>query len=129
MIYSPKPTKQIYGPVTHPHLRAESLANLHQLASFLAYSPELMKVQLRLGFVWGENCLYLGPREYMESLETGLVCLSSQSQRKGGKVEVEVHVRTHPRFMDEWVDVLVRTFFSCEGDWFVGFVVRESLGE
>lgn len=76
-----------------------------------------MKVQLRLGYVWGENCRYLGPSDYCYTLAAGVHSL----QLKG--VDMDIHIRTHPRFMDEWVDLLVRTMFCVNS--IVGFCVFE----
>lgn len=64
-----------------------------------------MRVQLRLGYVWGEQCRYLGPSEYLITLAASVRSL----QAKG--IEMDVHIKTHPRFMDKWVDFLVRTLF------------------
>ena len=63
-------------------------------------------MQLRLGYVWGENSRYLGPSEYSYALAAGV-----ESLRSNG-VEMDVHIKTHPRFMDEWVDLLVRTLLN-----------------
>lgn len=60
-----------------------------------------MKVQLRFGYVWGEKSQYLGPNEYKYALDTGVESLRFK------RVEMDVHIKTHPRFMDEWVDFLV----------------------
>ena len=62
-----------------------------------------MRVQLRLGYLWTENSRYLGPSEYLDTLAAGVRSLLSN------RVEMDVHIKTHPRFMDEWVDILVRT--------------------
>ena len=41
---------------------------------------------------------------------------------QSSKVDMDVHVKTHPRFMDEWVDLLVRTAFVLHGcDFVFGF--------
>lgn len=66
-----------------------------------------MKVQLRLGHVFGENGLCLPPPKYFETLAHGVAGL----QLSG--VEVDVHIKTHPRFMDEWVDLLVSNVSCC----------------
>lgn len=58
-------------------------------------------MQLRFGYVWGEKGLDLGPSDYRYALATGV-----ESLRLNG-VEMDVHIKTHPRFMDEWVDLLV----------------------
>ena len=60
-----------------------------------------MKVQLRFGYVWGEKGQDLGPSDYRYALDT-----SVESLRLNG-VDMDVHIKTHPRFMDEWVDLLV----------------------
>lgn len=62
-------------------------------------------MQLRFGYVWGEDGRSLGPSEYVYTLATGI-----ESLRLNG-VEMDVHIKTHPKFMDEWVDLLVRTLF------------------
>lgn len=64
-----------------------------------------MRVQLRLGYVWGEQCRYLGPREYLVTLAAGIRSLRAKG------IEMDVHIKTHPRFMDRWVDFLVRTMY------------------
>lgn len=64
-----------------------------------------MRVQLSLGFVWEEQCLYLGPGKYLVTLAAGVRSLRAKG------IEMDVHIKTHPRFMDNWVDFLVRTVF------------------
>ena len=64
-----------------------------------------MRVLLQFGYVWGEDGRYLGPKEHLCILSTGV-----RSLRLSG-VEIDVHIKTHPRFLDEWVDLLVRTYF------------------
>ena len=60
---------------------------------------------LQFGYVWGEDSRYLGPKDYLYLLSTG-----TGSLRLSG-AEIDVHIKTHPRFLDEWVDLLVSTYF------------------
>ena len=60
---------------------------------------------MRFGYVWGEDSRHLEPKDYLHLLSTG-----TRSLRLSG-VEIDVHIRTHPRFLDEWVDLLVSTYF------------------
>lgn len=76
--------------------------NLRHLTELLACSPN-MKVQLRFGYVWGQNGRYLGPGMYHNIMNSGV----ERVRLKG--VDMDVHIRTHPKFLDEWVDLLVRT--------------------
>ena len=76
-----------------------------------------MKVKLQIGYVWGEEGRNLGPSEYRYTLATAL-----ESLRLNG-VETDLHIRTHPRFMDEWVDILVRRVFHIDGQFRVRFCV------
>ncbi len=79
-------------------------------------------MQLRFGYVWGEDCRYLGPDEYHFILATGI-----QNLRLHG-VEIDVHIKTHPRFMDEWADLLVSTVFLVKSSYFVfGFIFVEGI--
>ena len=64
-----------------------------------------MKVQLRLGCVFGEESRNIGPKDYRDFLAA-----SYPNLRLRG-VDTHVHIRTHPRFMDSWVDNLVSTVF------------------
>ena len=66
-------------------------------------------MQLRLGYAWGEECRYFGPSEYRD-----VVIAGAQSLLSNG-VDVHVHIRTHPRFMDQWVDLLVSSIFLLSG--------------
>ena len=65
-------------------------------------------MQLRFGYVWGENGRDLGPNEYRYFLATALEPL------RLNEVETDVHIKTHPKFMDEWVALLVRTVSHVE---------------
>ena len=96
---------QVYGSTSNLRFRIQTSFNLRHLTDFLALAPK-MKVQLRLGYVFGENGQYLGPDEYRGILAAGV-----HSLRLNG-VDMDVHIRTHPRFMDEWVDSLVRAIFG-----------------
>lgn len=62
-------------------------------------------MQLRLGYVWGEKGFHLGPSEYRHTFAPAV-----ESLRLNG-VEMDIHIKTHPRFLDDWVDILVRTVF------------------
>lgn len=95
----------MYGPGANSRFRRQASDNLRRLAEVLASSPRV-KVQLRLGYVFGEDGRYLGPSEYLYTLDIGV-----ESLRLSG-VEMDVHIKTHPKFMDEWVDILVRNLFS-----------------
>ena len=72
-----------------------------------------MKVQLRLGFAWGEECRYFGPSEYIDIVLAGALRLLL------GGADVHVHIKTHPRFMDQWVDLLVSSFLRVMSLYFV----------
>ncbi|CAD6583317.1 MAG: hypothetical protein ASARMPREDX12_001231 [Alectoria sarmentosa] len=91
----------VYGVSSNFGFRLQTSFNLRHLTELLACSPKV-KVQLRFGYVWGEKVWDLGPSEYRYTLATGV-----ENLRLRG-VEIDVHIRTHPRFMDEWVDLLVR---------------------
>jgi len=65
--------------------------------------PDL-KIQLRLSYAWGEDPQRLQPTHHWPVLSS---CLSLTA-RKG--VNVDIHVRTHPSHLDEWVDLLVSGF-------------------
>ena len=97
----------MYGSASNARFRSQTCANLQQLNEHLVSVPKI-KVQLRFGYVWGEDCRRLGPGEYMDTLMAGVQFLQSNG------VDFDVHVKTHPRFMDDWVDLLVSTFFQCQ---------------
>lgn len=90
------------------------------MTELLAPSPK-MKVKLRVGYVWGEKGHDLGPSEYRYTLATAL-----ESLRLNGVV-TDVHIRTHPKFMDEWVDILVRTVFHIASHFVFDFAFIESM--
>lgn len=76
--------------------------NLRHLTELLASSPKT-RVLLQFGYVWVEDGCHLGPKDYLYLLSTG-----TRSLRLSG-AEIDVHIKTHPRFLDEWVDLLVST--------------------
>ena len=80
----------------------ETAFNLQKLAELLASSPNT-RVLLQFGYMWVEDGRYLGPKDYLYLL------LAGTNLRASG-VEVDVHIKTHPRFLDEWVDLLVSTY-------------------
>ena len=80
-------------------------------------------MQLRLGYAWGEECRYFGPSEYRDVVIAGARSLLSNG------VDVHVHIRTHPRFMDQWVDLLVSSIFRVMSLYFVfEFKVERGIG-
>ncbi|CAF9937817.1 hypothetical protein IMSHALPRED_000558 [Imshaugia aleurites] len=89
----------VYGASSDCHFRLQTSFNLRHLTEVLACSPN-MKVQLSLGYVWGANGRELGPSQYCETLATGIENLILN------EVELGVHIKTHPKFIDEWVDIL-----------------------
>lgn len=102
----------MYGHITNSRLRQQTLVNLRHLTKYLASVPKI-KVQLRFGYAWGEECRYFGPGEYRD-----VVIAGAQSLLSNG-VDLHVHIRTHPRFMDQWVDLLVSSIFRVMSLYFV----------
>ena len=100
----------MYGHITNRRLRQQTLVNLRHLTEYLASVPKI-KVQLRLGYAWGEECRYFGPSEYRD-----VVIAGAQSLLLSG-VDVHVPIRTHPRFMVQWVDLFVRSVFLVQICW------------
>lgn len=94
----------MYGPRHNHRFRIQTTYNLRHLTELLASSPKV-KVKLQVGYVWGESGQRLGPSEYRYILANALECL------RLNRVDMEVHIRTHPKYMDEWVDLLVRAAF------------------
>jgi len=74
------------------------------LVGFL--QPDLdLKVQVRLSYAWGEDPQSIQPTHHWPVLSP---CLSLMG-RKG--VDVDIHIRTHPFHLDEWVELLVSSSF------------------
>ena len=102
-------TWQVYGPKSDTRLSLQTGYNLRELVNFLA-SPLVtdnhkLKVQLRLAYVWGEDAERVGLSWHSDLVDSVMLL-------KGRGVCITVHVRTHPRWLDPWVDMLVsRPFF------------------
>ena len=73
--------------------------NLLQLTTFLDYEVPKLRVQVRLSYFWGENPRSLSPM-YFSAL---LSCIINMRNAE----RIAVHIRTHPIYMDPWVDLLV----------------------
>ena len=92
---------QVYGPNSEERLRQQVHFNLKDLGTFLTQPTDLkLEIRIRLDFVLGEDPRHLNPIFYMALVS----CIYSMKTRGN----FEIHLVTHPRYMDLWVDTLVR---------------------
>ena len=102
------PLLQVYGRRSDTCLRDQTSYNLSELTYCLppplGQDSHELKIQLQLKPVWGENMRRLDPKLYWPLLNSAVLL-------RGRRVDVQVHVHTHPRYLDEWVDTLVSNHF------------------
>ncbi|KAK3171672.1 hypothetical protein OEA41_003756 [Lepraria neglecta] len=98
----------VYGRRSDSRLREQTGYNLSELTYCLTpplgQDPHELKIQLQLKPVWGEDIRRLDPELYWPLLNSAIVL-------RGRGVDTQVHVHTHPRYLDEWVDTLVSNHF------------------
>lgn len=84
------------------------IVNLLVLTEFLTAqrnTTSKLDIELRLGYSWGDDLKALHQGYYWPTLSVAIGLRRKLLEEGGG--EVRVHVKIHPKFLDEWVDILV----------------------